>query len=70
VVPYSALLYGADGDTWVYTLVEELTFERAAVDVSTIDGERVLVKGGPPAGTEVVTVGAQELWGAEYGVGH
>jgi len=70
VVPYGALLYDPQGGTWVYTSPEPLVFERAAVTVSAIDDERVLLRRGPGAGTEVAVVGAAELWGAEFGVGH
>ena len=32
-----------------------------------IDGERAILAKGPAPGTAVVTVGATELWGVEYG---
>ena len=32
-----------------------------------IDGERAILTKGPAAGTAVVTLGATELWGVEYG---
>jgi hypothetical protein len=70
VVPYGALLYDPQGGTWVYTSPEPLVFERAAVTVRSIADERVLMSEGPAAGTEVAVVGATELWGAEFGVGH
>jgi hypothetical protein len=70
VVPYSALLYDAAGKTWVYTRSDDLVFERAAVTVRSIRGERVLARRGPEPGTDVVVIGAAELWGAELGVGH
>ena len=38
---------------------------RAEVKVDRIDGDRVLLSEGPPAGTKVVTVGAAEVYGAE-----
>ena len=70
VVPYGALLYGADGKTWVYTSPDELVFERAPIKVMAIRGERVLARSGPQPGTDVVVVGGAQLWGAEFGVGH
>jgi hypothetical protein len=70
VVPYGALLYDANGRTWVYTSPDELVYERAPIAVVAIRGERVLARRGPQPGTEVVVVGAAELWGAEFGVGH
>ncbi len=69
VVPYAALLYTADGKTWVFTRPAPLEFVRSEVVVSEIRGEQALLKRGPPAGTAVVTTGAAELLGAESGVG-
>ncbi len=70
VMPYGALLYDAQGGTWTYTSPEPLLFVRAAVTVDAIKGDQVFLTKGPPAGTSVVTVGATELLGAEFGVGH
>lgn len=70
-VPYGALIYDAAGKTWVYTNPEPRTYIRAAVTVDRITGNNVQVRSGPPAGTDVVTVGAAELFGAEFGTkGH
>jgi hypothetical protein len=70
VIPYSAVLYDASGDAWVYTSPEPLKFVRARVTVDKIDGDLAVLQDGPAAGTQVVTVGAAELFGAESGVGH
>jgi hypothetical protein len=67
VVPYSAVLYDARGDTWVYTNPEPLVFVRERVSVESIDGNRVFLTNGPPAGTTIVTVGGAELLAAELG---
>jgi hypothetical protein len=64
-VPYAALLYDPQGRTWVYTNLRGLTFQRVEVDVARVDGDRVLLSDGPPAGTKVVTVGAAEVYGTE-----
>ena len=66
-VPYAALMYDGAGKTWVYTSPEPRTFIRAAVTVDRITGDKVQLRSGPPAGTDVVTVGAAELFGAEFG---
>jgi len=66
VVPYSALIYDLHGDTWVYTNPSPLTFVRAYVSVDYIDGDLAVLSNGPPSGTEVVTIGAPELYGAEF----
>jgi hypothetical protein len=67
VVPYSAMLYDARGDTWVYTNPEPLVFVRERVSVESIDGNQVVLSNGLPAGTTIVTVGGAELLAAELG---
>ena len=69
VIPYSALLYSADGKTFVYTSPEPMTFVREPVTVDTIDNDVVMLSAGPALGTAVVTVGATELYGLETGIG-
>jgi len=69
IIPYAALIYDADGGTWVYTKEPNaLAFVRYAVTVDFIEGDMVVLTEGPPAGTEIVTVGGQELFGTETGV--
>lgn len=69
VVPSAALLVDPEGRFWVYTNPEPLVFVRREVRVISDDGGRAILAEGPPPGTRVVVVGAQELWGAESGVG-
>ena len=68
-VPYSAVLYGLNGKTFVYTSPEPLIFVRAPIVVERIEGGRAVLVEGPPSGAAVVTVGAAELYGVEFGVG-
>jgi hypothetical protein len=68
VVPYAALIYDPEGRTWVYTATGALTFQRTEVVVDRIKDDRVVLTDGPPAGTDVVTVGAAEVYGAELEV--
>jgi hypothetical protein len=68
-VPYAAVLYDAQGETWVYTNPEKLVFVRTQVKIDRIDGDVALLLEGPPSGTSIVTVGLAELFGAETGVG-
>jgi hypothetical protein len=70
VLPYAALMYDTKGETWTFTNPKPLVFVRHKVVVDDIDGDRVLLAEGPPAGTAVVTVGAAELMGAEHKYGH
>jgi hypothetical protein len=69
VVPYSAIVYDTDGETWVYVSPKDLSFIRERVVVEEITGDRAVLTKGPRAGTEVVTVGVAELFGAEHGIG-
>ena len=69
VIPYAAVLYDPNGDTWAYTNPAPLVFVRARIDVDHIEGSQAFLSSGPPPGTEVVTVGASELLGVEYRVG-
>ena len=64
-VPYPALIYDAEGKTYVYTSPRPLSFLRREVEVERIDGDRALLSEGPPVGARVVTVGALEAYGAE-----
>jgi len=68
-VPYAAVLYDAEGDTWVFTNPEPLVFVRESITVERIDGDTAFLTAGPSVGTEVVTTGAAELFGAELGTG-
>jgi len=70
VVPYAAVLFDAEGNTFTYTSPEPLTFVREDIEVDHVDGDRAVLSEGPPDGTEVVTVGAQEVYGTEFEVGN
>lgn len=69
VVPYAAVYYDLKGVTWVYTNPEPLTYIRAPITVESIEGDMAALSNGPPTGTLVVTIGAPELFGTEFGVG-
>ena len=68
VVDYAALIYDGQGVPWVYTVREPLTFLRSQVSVDRIEGQRVLISRGLTPGTEVVTTGAAEVYGAELNI--
>ena len=69
VIPYAAVIYDQNGDTWTFTSPRPLTYLRARIDVQFIEGDTAVLSDGPGAGTAVVTVGAAELLGTELGVG-
>jgi hypothetical protein len=68
-VPYSAVFYSATGDAWAYVKARPLTFERRAIVVDRIDGDRAILSSGPAPGTPVVSIGVSELHGIESGAG-
>ena len=68
VIPYSAVVYDTDGSTWTYVNTAARTYERKPITVTEIDGEVARLSAGPPAGADVVTVGAAELLGTEYNI--
>jgi hypothetical protein len=67
VIPYDAVLYDPTGETWTYTSPKPLVFQRADIRVDRIDGNSAILTKGPRVGTPVVTAGATEIWGVEYG---
>lgn len=70
IIPYAAVIYSPDGETWAYTSSEPRVFVRQAIEVERIEGDKVILTAGPDAGTEVVIAGAAELLGVESGLGH
>jgi len=69
-VSLAAVVYDKDGATWVYTNPDTDTYVRQAVTLGAVDGDVAALKNGPAPGAAVVTVGAAELLGAEFGVGN
>ena len=67
-VPYSAVVYDADGKAWVFSAPQVRTYIRVSIDISSIKQDVVHLRSGPPVGTQVVVVGAPELVGAEAGI--
>ena len=70
VVPYGAVLYDATGATWVYATDEPRSYLRERITVDDIEDGQAVLTDGPAVGTAVVSVGAAELYGTEFGVGH
>jgi len=69
VIPVKAVIYDPRGRPWTYAIVAARTFVRRSIVIDRIDGNDALLLSGPPLHTPVVTVGASELLGTEYGVG-
>jgi hypothetical protein len=66
VIPYAAVVYDNQGNTWTYETSAPLTYIRRQVKVDHIDGDNVILSDGLPAGSTVVTTGVEELFGAEF----
>jgi hypothetical protein len=70
IVPSKAVIYDAEGKAYAYTAPEPLTFVRKEIVVDHVAGDSVVLSDGPPAGTEIVTVGAAQVYGTEFEVAH
>lgn len=70
VVPSAAVFVDPDGLFWVYTNPEPLVFIRHEISIASERRTRTFLSSGPSAGTDVVTVGVPELYGAELEIGH
>ena len=69
VVARAALLHDAYGGSWVYEAKDAHTFVRRRVSVVDMSGDFAVLDQGPAPGTRVVTLGATELFGTEFGAG-
>jgi len=69
VVPLAAIVRDMSGGSWVYERTDSTTFTRRRVEVSRVVGGRAVLAAGPRRGTPVVTAGAAELFGTEFGAG-
>jgi len=67
-VPYAAVIYDTEGNTWVYSNPKPLTFVRQPIVIDHIEGDLAVLTQGLDSATIVVTVGVSELYGAETGV--
>src|SRR5215203_6026074 len=70
IMPYSALIYTSDGNTYAYASPEPLTYVRQEVKIDRVDGDSVVLSEGPPVGTQVVTVGTAEVYGTDFEIAH
>lgn len=66
VVPQSAVVYDANGGTWVYEQRAPHQFARRRVELGGPAGGNIVVARGLAEGVTVVTVGAAELYGTEF----
>lgn len=66
-VPWSAVIHDVNGGQWVYEQTAERKYVRRRVDIGWVDGEWAAVRRGLKSGTVVVTAGAAEIAGTEFG---
>jgi hypothetical protein len=67
-IPYAAVVYDADGGTWAFVELEPRVYQRAAITITSIEGDVARLSAGPEPGAGVVTVAAAELVGVEAGI--
>jgi hypothetical protein len=70
VVPDTAVLYDIHGATWVYEDLGGNAYARRRIEVARHAADRAVVSRGLTDGVKVVTAGAAELFGTEFGSGH
>jgi len=68
VIPYSAVVYDPTGATFAFTRVAPLRYQEVPITIDRIVGNSAYLVRGPKAGSAVVSVGAEELYGVQTGV--
>ena len=68
-VPTAAVLYDIYGGTWVYVSSATREYRRQRVDLLQSEGSSAILARGLSVGTKVVSAGAAELFGTEFGAG-
>jgi len=68
VIPYAAVIYDIEGNTWIYTNPAPLTFVRAPIEIDHIEGDQAFLSKALESDDPIVTVGVAEIYGAETGV--
>lgn len=69
LVPWTAILYDIHGNTWAYEQTQPQQFVRRRIEIrDTVEGIALLSRG-LRSGMVIVTDGAAELFGVEFGAG-
>ncbi len=69
VVPWAAILFDIHGGEWVFEQTSPQKYIRRRVQVRYVDRDLAVLEVGPLPGTKIVTDGAAELFGTEFGIG-
>jgi RND family efflux transporter MFP subunit len=67
VIPRDAVLWDIQGTSWVYVRSGPQEYKRARILIDFTTDALAVLKYGPEDGVEVVTAGAAELFGTEFG---
>lgn len=67
VIPASAVLRDIHGGEWVYARIAPHTYERRRIETAAERNGQAVLARGLASGVEVVTAGAAELFGTEFG---
>jgi cobalt-zinc-cadmium efflux system membrane fusion protein len=67
VVPWSAVMTDINGGTWIYENIAEHTYVRRRIQVRYVVDDLASLETGPAVGSKIVTAGAVELYGTEFG---
>jgi cobalt-zinc-cadmium efflux system membrane fusion protein len=69
VVPWSAVLRDAAGGSWVYENIAPHVYTRRRIEILHVLNSLAVLNRGPAAGSMIVSAGALELFGTEFGTG-
>jgi cobalt-zinc-cadmium efflux system membrane fusion protein len=69
VVPWSAVMHDIHGGAWVYENTAPQQYVRRRVEVRRVVNSLAVLARGPAEGAKVVTAGAAEIFGTEFGTG-
>jgi hypothetical protein len=69
-VPTAAIIRDINGGEWVYRKTGPDTYLRQRIEVASVSGDTALLARGLERGAEIVTDGAAELFGTEFGTPH
>jgi RND family efflux transporter MFP subunit len=67
VIPWSAVVHDIHGGTWVYENTAPHTYVRRRVQVRYVVDRIAVLESGPDVDAKIVTAGAVELFGTEFG---
>ena len=69
IIPWSAVIHDLEGGTWVYEQISPLHYVRRRIAVDHVIDDTAVLGSGPAVGAKIVSAGASELFGVEFGVG-